>query len=97
MQKNAIYGYIPIDNIRIYLYNLIRNKVEIPKEDKIMLNENSKYNYKETKKAVKALVLAKGVNNILNADLVQLYNLGYGAGNVDRAMSYFAYSKQFNR
>jgi hypothetical protein len=36
MQKIYENKYIPIDNIRIYLYNLIRNKVEIPKEVKIM-------------------------------------------------------------
>ncbi len=59
-----------------------------------MLNENSKYNYKETKKAVKALVLAKGIDNIINADFNHLGELGYGSGNIHKAFSYFVHSEQ---
>lgn len=50
--------------------------------------------YKETKEAVKQLVIAKGLKNILGGDLVTLYNQGHNVTNVQNAVSYFTYSKQ---
>lgn len=51
-------------------------------------------NYKETKAAVKQLVLSKGLNNILGGDLVRLYDQGHNVTNVQNAISYFRYSPQ---
>jgi hypothetical protein len=50
--------------------------------------------YKETKAAVKNLVLTVGLDNILGAHLVELYNQGHNATNVQNAVSYFRYSPQ---
>ena len=51
-------------------------------------------NYKETKAAVKQLVLAKGLKNILGGDLVKLYDQGHNVTNVQNAVDYFTYSPQ---
>lgn len=51
-------------------------------------------NYKETKEAVKQLVITKGLKNILGGDLVNLYNQGHNVGNVQNALNYFTYSPQ---
>lgn len=48
--------------------------------------------YKETKAAVKELVVRVGLNNILGKHLVELYEQGHAAGNVQNAISYFTYS-----
>ena len=50
--------------------------------------------YKETKEAVKQLVIEKGLKNILGGDLVNLYGQGHNAGNVQNALNYFTYSQQ---
>ena len=50
--------------------------------------------YKETKAAVKELVISLGLGNILNMHLVALYEQGHGVANVQNAMSYFQYSPQ---
>ena len=50
--------------------------------------------YKETKEAVKQLVIAKGLKNILGADLANLYDQGHNVTNVQNALSYFVYSPQ---
>ena len=50
--------------------------------------------YKETKAAVKKLVIEKGLKNILGGDLVNLYDQGHNVGNVQNALSYFTYSPQ---
>lgn len=48
--------------------------------------------YKETKEAVKKLVISIGLNSILGYDVVKLYNEGHTATNVQNALSYFQYS-----
>lgn len=50
--------------------------------------------YKETKEAVKQLVLAKGLKNILGGDLAKLSEQGHNVTNVQNALSYFSYSPQ---
>ena len=50
--------------------------------------------YKETKQAVKELVLELGIDNILNMHITPLYDAGHGVTNVQNAMSYFKYSPQ---
>lgn len=50
--------------------------------------------YKETKKAVKELIILKGLNNLFNYDLVNLYNEGHNVTNVQNAIDYFRYSPQ---
>lgn len=57
-----------------------------------MLNINSTKTYKETKEAVKALVIAKGVDEILNADFNRLGDEGHGSANIHKAFNYFCYS-----
>ena len=51
-------------------------------------------NYKETKEAVKQLVITKGLKNILGGDLANLYDQGHNGTNVQNALSYFTYSPQ---
>ena len=48
--------------------------------------------YKQTKQAVKELVLEHGLANILNSHLVELYNEGHNVTNVQNAVDYFQYS-----
>jgi hypothetical protein len=70
MQKNTIYRYIPIDNIRLYLYNLIRNKVKIPKEDKIMTTRYSTeylVNYDKARRD-EAIRMNKAMNEALGIE-----------------------------
>lgn len=50
--------------------------------------------YKDTKAAVKNLVLTVGLDNILGKHLVELYNQGHNVTNVQNAVSYFRYSPQ---
>ena len=51
-------------------------------------------NYKETKEAVKQLVIEKGLKNILCGDLANLYDQGHNVTKVQNALSYFTYSPQ---
>ena len=53
--------------------------------------------YKETKKAVRDLIVEKGLNNITGYDIVALYERGASGTDVQNAMSYFRYSKQAKR
>ena len=48
--------------------------------------------YKETRNAIKQLVLTVGLNNITGYHIVDLYNCGHNATNVQNAISYFRYS-----
>ena len=48
--------------------------------------------YKETRKAVKDLVLTVGLDNITGYHIVDLYNDGHNATNVQNAISYFRFS-----
>lgn len=50
--------------------------------------------YKETKAAVKQLVITKGIDNLLGYDLVRLYDEGHNVTNVQNAISYFRFSPQ---
>ena len=50
--------------------------------------------YKETKEAVKNLIVLVGINSILGGDLVELYNDGHNVTNVQNALSFFRYSPQ---
>ena len=48
--------------------------------------------YKETRKAIKRLVMTVGLNNITGYHIVDLYNDGHNATNMQNAISYFKYS-----
>lgn len=48
--------------------------------------------YKETKELAKQIVIEKGIDNIIGADYVKLYNMGCDATDVQNAFSYFRYS-----
>lgn len=49
----------------------------------------------EVRKEIKALVIKKGIDNILNADLNEIhYRTGATYLQMQNAMSYFRYSKQ---
>ena len=49
----------------------------------------------EVRKEIKALILRKGVNNIINADLNEIHDrTGAEYGQMQNAMSYFRFSKQ---
>ena len=48
--------------------------------------------YKQTKQAVKELILEHGLSNILNSHLVELYSEGHNVTNVQNAFGYFQYS-----
>ena len=48
--------------------------------------------YKETKEAVKNLVIELGIKNILNMHITPLYEQGHDFTNVDNALDYFRYS-----
>ena len=50
--------------------------------------------YKETKAAVKELVLAKGLENITNPDKTSLCEQGHNTTNIINAIDYFRYSLQ---
>lgn len=50
--------------------------------------------YKETKQAVKELVLAHGLDGILGEHIVALYDGGHNGTNIQNAISYFQYSPQ---
>ena len=51
-----------------------------------------KKTYMETRKAVKALVLAHGVNGIYGYHIVDLLNDGHNGTNIQNAINYFQYS-----
>ena len=51
-----------------------------------------KKTYMETRKAIKELVLTVGLDGITGYHVVDLYNDGHGAINVQNAISYFTYS-----
>ena len=51
-------------------------------------------NYKETKQAVKELVLAHGLDGILGQHLVKLYDGGHNGTNIQNALSFFRFSPQ---
>lgn len=53
-----------------------------------------KYTYKQTKNEMKKLVIAKGVDEILNADFNRLVAEGHDSVNVHNAFNYFCYSPQ---
>ena len=49
----------------------------------------------EVRKEIKALVIKKGIDNILNADLNEIHNrTGATYLQMQNAMSYFRYSRQ---
>ncbi len=49
----------------------------------------------EVRKEIKELVIRKGINNIINADLNEIHNrTGATYCQMQNAMSYFRYSKQ---
>lgn len=48
--------------------------------------------YMETRKLVKQIVLEKGIENIINADILPLYDMGCTGTDIQNAMSYFKYS-----
>ena len=50
--------------------------------------------YLETRKLVKQIVLEKGIDNIIGADCVKLYNMGCNVTDVQNAFDYFRYSTQ---
>ena len=50
--------------------------------------------YKETKQAIKELILAHGLDGIQGQHIVVLYRDGHTGTNVQNAMSYFRYSPQ---
>lgn len=51
--------------------------------------------YKEVKKEIKALVISKGLDNIINADLNEIHDrTGASYCQMQNAMSYFRYSPQ---
>ena len=50
--------------------------------------------YKETKQAVKELVITLGLDNILNMHITPLYAAGHNVTNVENALDYFRYSPQ---
>lgn len=50
--------------------------------------------YKETKQAVKELVLAHGIHGILGQHLVELHDGGHTGTNIQNALSFFQYSPQ---
>lgn len=50
--------------------------------------------YLETKKAVKALVIEFGLDNIMGMHCTALYEQGHNVGNVQNALNYFRYSPQ---
>lgn len=50
--------------------------------------------YKETKQAVKALILAHGLDGILGEHIVALHDGGHTGTNIQNAISYFQYSPQ---
>ncbi len=50
--------------------------------------------YKETKQAVKELVLAHGLAGILGQHIVALYDGGHTGTNIQNALNFFQYSPQ---
>lgn len=51
--------------------------------------------YIEVRKEIKKLVIRKGVDNIINADLIEIHNrTGASYTDMQNAMSYFRYSPQ---
>ena len=50
--------------------------------------------YKETKQAVKDLVLAHGLDGILGQHLVELHDGGHTGTNIQNAISFFRFSPQ---
>ena len=50
--------------------------------------------YKETKQAVKALVLAIGLDGILGQHITELLDAGHTGTNIQNALSFFRYSPQ---
>jgi hypothetical protein len=50
--------------------------------------------YKETKQAVKELVLTHGLDGILGQHIVQLYKDGHNGTNIQNAVNYFEFSPQ---
>jgi hypothetical protein len=50
--------------------------------------------YKETKQAVKELILAHGLDGLLGQHIISLYNEGHTGTNVQNAISFFQYSPQ---
>lgn len=51
--------------------------------------------YKEVKKEIKVLVVNKGLDNIINADLNEIHDrTGASYCDMQNALSYFRYSKQ---
>ena len=54
-----------------------------------------KSNMKEIREEIKKLVISKGLDNILNADLNEIHNrTGASYCAMQNAISYFRYSKQ---
>lgn len=51
-------------------------------------------NYKETKQAIKELVLAHGLDGILGQHIVELYDAGHNGTNIQNALNFFQFSPQ---
>ena len=50
--------------------------------------------YKETKQAIKELVLTYGLDGIQGQHIIALYDAGHNDTNIQNAISYFQYSPQ---
>ena len=50
--------------------------------------------YKETKEAVKQLIILFGIDNLLNYDINRLVANGHNSTNIQNAIDYFRYSPQ---
>lgn len=48
--------------------------------------------YKETKQAIKELILTHGWDGILGQHIVDLHDAGHNGTNIQNAISYFKYS-----
>lgn len=50
--------------------------------------------YKETKEAVKQLIVTKGLNNLINQDINDLKAKDHNSTNITNAINYFKFSPQ---
>ena len=65
-------------------------KVEQVNDEDLLFQELSEFVV--TKELAKQIVIEKGIDNIIGADYVKLYNMGCDATDVQNAFSYFRYS-----
>lgn len=50
--------------------------------------------YIETRKAIKGLIIANGIDGITGYHIIDLMNDGHNSTNIQNAISYFQYSPQ---